>query len=67
MYGTIPYGMPAKWPMVILAADVLAAEWPSNIFTYRSRPQRADPHFHGGAASKKNARIASSVILHVFR
>ena len=24
---------PVKWPMVILAADVLAAEWPGNIFT----------------------------------
>ena len=27
------YVMLAEWPMVILAADALAAEWPSNILT----------------------------------
>ena len=59
--------MPAKWPIVIIAADVLAAEWPSNIFIYGNRPQRADPHCHGMTASKKNARIANSVILHALR
>ena len=45
--------MPAKWPIVIIAADVLAAEWPSNIFIYANRPQGADPHCHGMTASKK--------------
>ena len=33
MCSTTPYVMLAEWPMVILAADALAAEWPSNILT----------------------------------
>ena len=33
MCNTTPYVMLAEWPMVILAADALAAEWSSNILT----------------------------------
>ena len=62
MCSTTPYVMLAEWPMDMLAADALAAEWPSNIQAAESRSARS--HW---SASKTNARIPNSVILHALR